>query len=91
MTKMLMYISRMSCRNTKALVSSEMSLPTQIKFLFEVELTALEKETFRDLLQAALADLGLNSDGQPRSGSCEQMDLANTQRWITQLRQAYIS
>lgn len=84
----MMLMNRLSCRNTKALVSQEMLLPPQTKYLCETSLTALEQQNFRDLLEISFEDLGLTDKGKPRRGSWLDIEIGHLQMWLTRLRQA---
>ncbi|CDZ97679.1 DEAD box-containing helicase-like transcription factor/DNA repair protein [Phaffia rhodozyma] len=69
-------------RTTKALVRHELKIPPQTRYLFPINLTAIEQHYYSDTFHRALQDLGFDWDGNGF-----ELDLAKARGWVSTLRQ----
>lgn len=81
---------RISCRNTKALVSSEISIAKQTKYLCEVNLAPLEEQHVLDTLESAFVDLELDDKGVPFDNDWARVNMSKLHSWLSRVRQAYV-
>ncbi|KZT19573.1 hypothetical protein NEOLEDRAFT_1159005 [Neolentinus lepideus HHB14362 ss-1] len=76
---------RYAVRTTKAEVQSELTIPTQTRYLVSIELGRVERTVYDQTLQQALDALGLDSRGVAASEGW-QVDTTVLRFWLRKLR-----
>lgn len=68
------------------MVSEQLLLPAQTKYLHEIAFTTLEEKNFADVMKQAFDVLDLDTKGNPWSGDLTQVDLGKLRDIVNQLR-----
>lgn len=79
-----------SCRNTKALVSSELKIAAQTRYLCQIDLSPIEEQYLRDTLAMAFNDLDLDHKGVPLDDDWSRVNMTRLHTWLSEVREAYV-
>ena len=77
-------------RHTKSAVREELHLPPQKRVVLTVPFSAVEQPHYSTLFEQMCEEVGLESDGSPKSGTWDPEDPATVEamrNWLTRLRQ----
>ena len=80
----------LTCRHTKHLVRSEITLPPQHRTIFSVDLNAVEQLNYNQVFEQACAEIQVNQSGEPLAHGWsiqESLIIDAMQKWLVRLRQ----
>ena len=80
----------LTCRHTKHLVRSEITLPPQHRTIFSVDLNAVEQLNYNQVFEQACAEIQVNQSGEPLAHDWsiqESVVIDAMQKWLIRLRQ----
>lgn len=82
---LLSLFQKIMCRNTKAQIKGELTLPTQHQFAVPVELSDIEQHNYDEQFRRALTGLKLDETGKPTDNHW-QLDAETARTWLLRLR-----